>query len=502
MDIISNKKINFNSLEEKVYKDMMQLGRETIQEQLRLIDKLIKDFRDTEVFKCKDMQPTTIKSRLGEIPISRRRYTMEINGSKKSIYLLDELLGINEFGLYSQSVLEMVVREITKKSYRETAKTISEDTDSSISYTAVRNIVIKLGEKIKKLEEEKIKLYDEGKIEGSKEVEYVFCEHDGIYIKKQKSKKHKGKKKFKVKHFKKKNGKKSKKKKNGIELKIAVIHEGKEPRYTNDYKLKNKTIIGTAQKAKDLKKIEDTVIGTTYKEYKIKNIIINGDGADWTGSIVEGAKELFQLDMAHIQKKIYTAVSNEEYLAQMQQIVYTEQSSDIFSLIYNYKIELEADKNIEELERVKELEEYLKNNKEGLQRYQYKLGYKEEQLEKLKEKLPSLGSEESHMYCVCRDRMKKNRTSWREESAEALLKVIMYKMNGTILEVITRKAEEKIKEELAQRMPEPKKIKKIKYNEIPYAEKYKVANNFVGGTKEFIIDLLKPKRCSELMLIN
>ena len=106
------------------------------------------------------------------------------------------------------------------------------------------------------------------------------------------------------------------------------------------------------------------------------------------------------------------------------------------------------------------------------------------------------------MYCVCRDRMKKNRTSWREESAEALLKVIMYKMNGTILEVITRKAEEKIKEELAQRMPEPKKIKKIKYNEIPYAEKYKVANNFVGGTKEFIIDLLKPKRCSELMLIN
>ena len=44
-------------------------------------------------------------------------------------------------------------------------------------------------------------------------------------------------------------------------------------------------------------------IGTTYKEYKIKNIIINGDGADWTGNIVEGAKEIFQLDMAHIQKK-------------------------------------------------------------------------------------------------------------------------------------------------------------------------------------------------------
>lgn len=427
---------------------------------------------------------------------------MEINGIKKSVYLLDELLEINEFGLYSQSVLEMIVREITKKSYRETAKTVSEDTDSIISYSAIRNIILKLGEKIKKLEEEKIKLYEEGKIEGSKEVEYVFCEHDGIYVKKQKSKKQKEKKKYKIKHFKKKKGKKSKKKKNGIELKIAVIHEGKEPRYTNDYKLKNKIIVGTAQKAKDLKKIEDTVIGTTYQESKIKKIIINGDGADWTGSIVEGAKELFQLDMAHIQKKIYTAVSDEDYLNKMQQIVYTEQAADIFSLIYNYKVELEADNKTEELEKVKELEEYLKNNEKGLQRYQYKLGYKEEQLEDLKEKLPSLGSEESHMYCTCRNRMKKNRTSWSEEGSEALLKVIVYKMNGTIVEIITRKAEEKIKEELAKRISEPKKVKKIKYNEIPYAEKYRLANSFVGGTKEFVIDLLKTKKCSELMLIN
>ena len=289
---------------------------------------------------------------------------------------------------------------------------------------------------------------------------------------------------------------KNKKKKNGIELKIAVIHEGKEPRYTNDYKLKNKIIVGTAQKASDLKKIEDTIIETTYQESKIKNIIINGDGADWTGTIVEGAKELFQLDMAHTQKKIYTAVSDEEYLTKMQQVVYTEQAKDIFSLIYNYKVELE------ELEKVKELEEYLKNNEKGLQRYQYKLGYKEEQLENLKEKLPSLGSEESHMYCVCRDRMKKNRTSWSKESSESLLKVIMNKMNGSIVEIITRKAEEKIKEELVQRIPEPKKVKKIKYNEILYAEKYELANNFVGRRKKYVIDLLKTKSCSELMLTN
>ena len=128
MKIITNEKINFNSLEENTYKKMMKLGREIIQEDLKMLDNLIKEYRDKEMYECKDIQPTTIKSKLGEIPIMRRRYKMLLNGKVKYIYLLDEFLQINEIGLYSQSIIEMVTREITKKSYRETAKTISEDT--------------------------------------------------------------------------------------------------------------------------------------------------------------------------------------------------------------------------------------------------------------------------------------------------------------------------------------------------------------------------------------
>ena len=71
--------------------------------------------------------------------------------------------------------------------------------------------------------------------------------------------------------------------------------------------VKSKNIIDSNQKIKE--------------KNLLKNVIINGDGADWTGSIVEGAKEIFQLDMAHIQKKIYMAVSDEEYLKKMQEIV-------------------------------------------------------------------------------------------------------------------------------------------------------------------------------------
>ncbi len=106
------------------------------------------------------------------------------------------------------------------------------------------------------------------------------------------------------------------------------------------------------------------------------------------------------------------------------------------------------------------------------------------------------------MYCVCRDRMKKNRTSWSIEGAEALLKVIMYKMNEEIEEVITKKAEEQIKKELAERIPEPKRVKKVKPISIPYAGKYEIESNFVGRTKDYLKNLLREKKSSELMLIN
>ncbi len=286
-------------------------------------------------------------------------------------------------------------------------------------------------------------------------------------------------------------------------LKISFIHEWKENRYKFDYKLKNKIVIGTISKASELKRLEDLTIGTTYKEYKIKKIIINGDGADWTGNIVEGEKEIFQLDMAHIQRKIFTAVRDEEYLKKMQEIVYTKDAKQILSLIYNYKVELEYDEKQEELEKVKELEKYLKNNIEGIIRYQYKLGYTEKEIEEKKEELPTLGSEESEMYSVCRERMKRNRTSWCEEGAEALLKVIMSKIDNEIKEILSEKAKEKIEKEISEIIPKPKKVKKIKYEEMRYAATSNILEHITRkSTKEKIKSLLKKKKCSELMLIN
>lgn len=436
---ITENTIKFNDLEEKMWKKKMQEGLEELREQLRRIDdQLLKD-KDNEELEVKDFQKTTIKCKFGDLEFYRRRYKLTKNGETKMVYLLDIYLELGYSGQYSRSIVELVLKEATEKSYRKTAETIRETTNVSITHTAARRILIDFSENhIKKLEKEKLKLYEKGFIEGQKELKMIYEESDGIYISKQNRKKNK----------KARNGKRLK-----SEIKIGIIHEGFEKRYSNDFRVKNKQMVATIKSAKYFKRLVDMTIGTTYKENIIKKIIINADGADWCKDIAESPKERYQLDMFHIQKRITEAVTDKEYKKLMSNIVKTNKPEDIFNIIYNYKVELEYDENEEELKKVKELEEYLRNNEKGLLRYQYDLGLTEEEIEKLEEtEYRNLGTEESQMYCGCRKRMKKNRTSWCDDGAEAMVKVISYMKSNLLDDLITGRMEKAIQKELSERV--------------------------------------------------
>ena len=83
-----------------------------------------------------------------------------------------------------------------------------------------------------------------------------------------------------------------------------------------------------------------------------------------------------------------------------------------------------------------------------------------------------------------------------------MIQVIMHIKNGTLQEVITHKAEERIKEELSQRIPDPIKVKKVKQGQMVYAGKYEIATKFTGSERQYVIDLLRSKSCTELNIIN
>ncbi len=486
---ITKNETKFNDLEEKMWKKKMQEGLEELKDQLRQIDNQLLKNKNNKELEVKDFQKTTIKCKFGDLEIYRRRYILRKNGETKTVYLLDIYLELGYIGQYSQSIVEMVLKEATEKSYRKTAETIRENTNVSITHTAARKILLDFSEKhIERLEKEKLKLYEKGYIEGEKELKIIYEESDGIYISKQSRKINKKARK----------GKKLK-----SEIKIGIVHEGFEKRYRNDFKIKNKQMVATIKDAKHFKRLVDMTIGTTYKEDKIERIIINADGAGWCKDIVESPKERYQLDMFHIQKKITEAVQDNEYKDLMSGIVKTEKPEYIFNIIYNYKVELEYDNKTEELEKVKELEEYLRNNERGLLRYQYDLGLTQEEIEKLEEtEYRNLGTEESQMYCGCRKRMKKNRTSWSDRGSEAMVKVISYIKSNLLEDIITKKMEKAIEKELSEREPEPKKIRKVKAWKVKYATKNSILESLTGFRRLKVKDLLRNKSFNEMHIIG
>ncbi len=486
---ITKNVIKFNDLEEKMWKKKMQEGLDELRDQLKRIDnQLLKDKNNSEL-EVKDFQKTTIKCKFGDLEFYRRRYKLTKNGKTKIVYLLDIYLELGYSGQYSQSIVELVLREATEKSYRKAAETIRETTNVSITHTAARRILIDFSEKhIKKLEREKLRLYEKGYIEGQKELKMIYEESDGIYISKQNRNKNKKSRK----------GKKLK-----SEIKIGIVHEGFEKRYSNDFRVKNKQMVATIKSAKYFKRLVDMTIGTTYKENTIEKIIINADGAGWCKDIAESSKERYQLDMFHIQKRITETVSDKEYKVLMSNVVKTNKPKDIFNIIYNYKVELEYDENEEELKKVKELEEYLRNNEKGLLRYQYDLGLSQEEIEELDEtEYRNLGTEESQMYCGCRKRMKKNRTSWGDEGAEAMVKVISYIKSNLLDDLITGKMEDAIQKELSERIDEPRKVKKIKLGKIKYATQNSIVESLTGYRKQKVIDLLRNKTFNQMRIIG
>lgn len=64
------------------------------------------------------------------------------------------------------------------------------------------------------------------------------------------------------------------------------------------------------------------------------------------------------------------------------------------------------------------------------------------------------------------------------------------------------KNQRKVKEELSKRIPEPKKVVKEKYEEIRYAGTGRILENITREYTKENINILRTKKCSEIMLIN
>ena len=226
-EIVTEEEIKFNNLEKKIFKFVCNFGCLIIKLILESYDRKIMKARDTKKYRHKGLRKNTIKTVMGEVEYVRAMYEVEEEGIKKRVYLLDEKLHINTEGKASENLIEKIVETVPiTDSYRKAEIVIKETTNATLSFEWIRNIVVKLGDKITKKEKEERKMLDKGQlVKGLKQITALFEEADGLWInlqgKDRKERLEKNKKKCE-----KENKEFNPKQKIKTELKLHVMYEG------------------------------------------------------------------------------------------------------------------------------------------------------------------------------------------------------------------------------------------------------------------------------------
>lgn len=486
-EIVTKNEIKFNDLEKKIFKFVCFFGCLIIKLMLEAYDRKLMESRDKKKYRHKGLRETSVNTVMGEVKYKRVMYEICEGGVTKTVYLLDEVLNIREEGKVSSNLVEKVIETVPiTDSYRKSEKVIEETTNTTISHEKIRNIIVKIGEKISSKEKEERKLFDKNQlIAGLKEVTALFEEADGIWINLQ-GKDRKERLEKKKKKAERENKEFNKKMKIKTELKLHVMYEGwkkDDPRHS----LVNKQYIAGIMKPKEMAKLRDARVYTQYEESKIKLRVTNGDGAKWTKGITTKGG-IYQKDQFHIMQEIVRDVPK-EYRNIFVELINNKEFEKIQSAIDGLKYELNGE--YQAVKKLNKLQSYLSKD---LERYQDLVEVPEapEGIE-----YRNMGTQESQIFSKLKKRFCSGRKAFSISGANALSKVCVLSEKFKIDELekpipIDTSVEEWIKE-IENNV---KANKQHRANRKETEENKNIKNVIIEA--EFMKEIMKLKKFSEM----
>ena len=426
-EIVTKDGEKFNDLEKKIFKFVCGFGCMILKLMLEAYDRKLMNERDSKKYRHKGLRKNTIKTIMGEVEYRRVMYEIEENEIKKTVYLLDERLRINVEGKVSENLIEKAIEIVPiTDSYRKAETVIKETTNATLSFEAIRTLIVKVGDKITQKEKEERKLLDKKQlVAGLKEITALFEETDGIWINLQGKDREKRLEKQKEK-CEKENKEFNPKMKVKTELKLHVMYEGwkkNDPRHT----LVNKQYMAGIMKPKEIKKLRDARVYQQYNEKSIKMRVTNGDGAKWTKGITV-AGGFYQKDQFHIMQEIVRDVPK-EYRDMLKELVNTKQYNKIQAAIESLKYEVGGEYTV--VKKLNKLQSYLSS---GLERYQDKV-----EVPKAPEGIEyrNMGTQESQIFSKLKKRFCSGRKEFSEHGANSLAKVCVLSQKFSIEELET-----------------------------------------------------------------
>ena len=411
--IIASNEIKFNELEKKIFKFVCFFGCLIIKLLLESYDKKLMNNRDKKKYRHKGLRETSVNTVMGDVRYKRAMYEISEEGVRKTIYLLDEVLNISTEGKVSSNLAQKVIETVpVTDSYRKAEKVIEGTTNTTLSHEKIRNIVVKIGERITNKEKEERKLFDKKQlIAGLKEVTALFEEADGLWInlqgkdRQEKLEKNKRKAERENKEF-------NPRMKIKTELKLHVMYEGWKKDDVR-HSIVNKQYIAGIMKPKEIAKLRDARVFTQYDESKIKLRVTNGDGAKWTKGITAKGG-IYQKDQFHIMQEIVRDVPK-EYRNILTELINNKEYNKIQSAIDGLKYELGGE--YQQVKKLNKLQSYLSGD---LERYQDIVEVPEapEGIE-----YRNMGTQESQIFSKLEKRFCSGRKAFSIHGANALSKV-------------------------------------------------------------------------------
>ena len=491
-EIVTEEEIKFNNLEKKIFKFVCNFGCLIIKLILESYDRKIMKARDTKKYRHKGLRKNTIKTVMGEVEYVRAMYEVDEEGIKKRVYLLDEKLHINTEGKASENLIEKIVETVPiTDSYRKAETVLKETTNATLSFEWIRNIVVKIGDKITKKEKEERKMLDKGQlVAGLKQIIALFEEADGLWInlqgKDRKERLEKNKKKCE-----KENKEFNPKQKIKTEIKLHVMYEGWK-KDDKRHPLINKQYIAGMMKPKEIKKLRDARVYQQYDVEKIKLRVVNGDGAKWTKGITAKGG-IYQKDQFHIMQEIVRDVPK-EYRNIIEELVKTKQYDKIEKAIEGLKVELGGE--YKAVKKLNTLQSYLSS---GLERYQDIVEVPEapEGIE-----YRNMGTQESQIFSKLKKRFCSGRKAFSEHGANALAKICVLSEKFSLEELETPIPIDTSVEDWIKEIEENVRKNRTRKDSFVATEKIKEGVGIQKGHIEnnFINKILKSRDISELRL--
>jgi hypothetical protein len=395
--------LDIQHLEKFVFQLVKVIGQHILTSILQFLDnQLRKERKRGELSNC-GKRSKYLLTLLGNITYSKYLYR-----DKEGHYrcLLDEALGLKPNQRMSTHYKKITgLFSFIAGSYRNAQRFLEYCYGDSVSFECIRQQVQCQGTQIQKQEEY---AFDQNLEEALKSTitstlvksDPLYLEVDGTMIHLQKQKKKKA------------------------ELKLAIIHRGKEKRYpagnSNAKKLKDKLAYAGLCSGNEFMAQVSLLAEEKYHLYDHNLILVGADGATW---IKEGAKDYFpnciyQLCPFHLKRKLTQTLSYNR--SQKSQVSLLLQEGNIPEALL--LLEEEKSKNFQKKDELNELITYLTNNAEGINA-----------VDRLKEKgLPvdTMGAIEGNIDKILVNRFKKRGMSWSPSGALNLAKIGQWIINN------------------------------------------------------------------------